>query len=84
MYKLPKDSLVPRDAYEFLKDQLIDEGVSRRNLATFCQTYMESEAVKIMSETLDKNEYPRTAEIENRCVNLTLSLIYGMYEMSLI
>lgn len=79
MYKLPKDSLVPRDAYELVKDQLIDEGVSRQNLATFCQTYMEPEAVKIMSETLDKNaidktEYPRTAEIENRCVNMIADL----------
>ena len=33
MYKLPKESLVPRDAYELVKDQLIDEGVSRQNLA---------------------------------------------------
>ena len=79
MYKLPKESLVPRDAYELVKDQLIDEGVSRQNLATFCQTYMEPEAVKIMSETLDKNaidktEYPRTAEIENRCVNMIADL----------
>ncbi|EJC3746342.1 glutamate decarboxylase [Enterococcus faecium] len=79
MYKLPKKSLIPRDAYELVKDQLIDEGVSRQNLATFCQTYMEPEAVKIMSETLDKNaidktEYPRTTEIENRCVNIIADL----------
>ncbi len=33
--------------YELVKDQLIDEGVSRQNLATFCQTYMEPEAVKL-------------------------------------
>lgn len=79
MYKLSKDSLIPRDAYQLVKDQLIDEGMSRQNLATFCQTYMEPEAVKIMSETLDKNaidktEYPRTAEIENRCVNIIADL----------
>ena len=58
-----------------VKDQLLDEGNARLNLATFCQTYMEPEAVKLMSETFDKNaidksEYPRTAEIENRCVNI--------------
>lgn len=78
-YEIPEKSLIPRDAYELVKDQLIDEGTSRQNLATFCQTYMEPEAVKLMSETLDKNaidktEYPRTAEIENRCVNMIAKL----------
>ena len=62
-----------------VKDQLLDEGNARLNLATFCQTYMEPEAVKLMSETFDKNaidksEYPRTAEIENRCVNIIAEL----------
>lgn len=79
MYKLPKDPTIPRDALELVKDQLIDEGVARQNLATFCQTYMEPEATQIMAETLEKNaidktEYPRTAEIENRCVNMIADL----------
>lgn len=79
MYKLPKNPTIPRDAYQLVKDQLIDEGVARENLATFCQTYMEPEAVQLMSETLEKNaidktEYPRTAEIENRCVNMIADL----------
>jgi len=69
----------PRIAYQVIKDQLLDEGNARLNLATFCQTYMEPEATKLMSETLEKNaidksEYPRTAEIENRCVNMIASL----------
>ncbi|EHS85882.1 Glutamate decarboxylase [Limosilactobacillus gastricus PS3] len=69
----------PRIAYQVIKDQLLDEGNARQNLATFCQTYMEPEATKLMSETLEKNaidksEYPRTAEIENRCVNIIANL----------
>ncbi len=40
---------------------------------------MEDEATKLMSETLEKNaidksEYPRTAELENRCVNIIADL----------
>ena len=62
-----------------VKDQLLDEGNARLNQTTICQTYMEPEAVKLMSETFDKNaidkpEYPRTAEIENRCVNIIADL----------
>lgn len=78
-YKLGQDSVEPRVAYQMIKDDLLDEGKARLNLATFCQTYMEPEAVKLMSETLDRNvidksEYPRTAEIENRCVNIIANL----------
>nr|WOE97537.1 glutamate decarboxylase [synthetic construct] len=78
-YKLNQQPVEPRIAYQLVKDQLLDEGNARQNLATFCQTYMEPEAVKLMSETLEKNaidksEYPRTAEIENRCVNIIADL----------
>ncbi|MBP1041164.1 glutamate decarboxylase [Vagococcus sp. BWB3-3] len=66
-------------AYEVIKSYLIDEGNSRQNLATFCQTYMDDEAIKLMSETFDKNaidksEYPRTAKLESYCVNILADL----------
>lgn len=78
-YRLPKHSLSPREADRLVRDELLDEGNSRLNLATFCQTYMEPEAVELMKDTLaknaiDKSEYPRTAEIENRCVNIIANL----------
>ncbi|MDR0875616.1 MAG: glutamate decarboxylase [Clostridiales Family XIII bacterium] len=78
-YKLNRRPILPRIAYRLVKDELLDEGVARQNLATFCQTYMEDEATKLMGETLEKNaidksEYPRTAEIENRCVNIIADL----------
>ena len=77
-YKLAKHALEPREADRLVRDQLLDEGNSRLNLATFCQTYMEPEAVELMKDTLEKNaidksEYPRTAEIENRCQPLACS-----------
>lgn len=47
-YRLPKHSLSPREADRLVRDELLDEGNSRLNLATFCQTYMEPEAVELM------------------------------------
>ncbi|MDR2162336.1 MAG: glutamate decarboxylase [Clostridiales Family XIII bacterium] len=78
-YRLNHCPMEPRIAYRLVKDELLDEGAARQNLATFCQTYMEDEAVRLMGETLEKNaidksEYPRTAEIENRCVNIIADL----------
>lgn len=78
-YRLRDESINARQAYHLIRDELLDEGVARQNLATFCQTYMEEEATKLLGETLEKNaidksEYPRTAELENRCVNIIASL----------
>lgn len=78
-YRMGKKSIEPRVAYQLVQDEMLDEGNARLNLATFCQTYMEPEAVELMSQTLEKNaidksEYPRTAEIENRCVNMIADL----------
>ncbi|MDO9490617.1 glutamate decarboxylase [Acetobacterium sp.] len=78
-FSLPENPLDPEIAYQLIKDDLIDEGNARQNLATFCQSYMEPEAVKIMAETLEKNaidksEYPQTADLESRCVNIIADL----------
>lgn len=53
-YVLKKEPMEPRIAYQLVKDQLMDEGNARQNLATFCQTYMEKEAEILMAETLEK------------------------------
>lgn len=77
--KLAKEPLDADAAYRLVLDELLDEGVARQNLATFCQTYMEPEAVQLMSKTLEKNaidksEYPQTAQLEMRCVNIIADL----------
>ncbi|MGO2083965.1 glutamate decarboxylase [Vagococcus sp.] len=79
MKRLHKDPVEPEVAYRLIKDELIDEGNARQNLATFCQTYMDPEATKLMSETMEKNaidksEYPETAELETSCVNIIADL----------
>jgi glutamate decarboxylase len=74
-YAMPEKSMAPRTAYDLIRDELILDGSSRLNLATFVTTWMEDEARQLMSETFDKNmidkdEYPQTAEIELRCTNM--------------
>src|ERR1700748_2080810 len=62
-------------AYELITSELLLDGQARLNLATFVTTYMPAVAARLMSETaeknmIDKDEYPQTAEIEGRCVNV--------------
>ena len=79
-FRLPKEEMSPRTAYRIVSDELMLDGNSRLNLATFVTTWMEPEAKRLMADTFDKNmidkdEYPQTAEIEKRCVNI-LSRLY--------
>jgi glutamate decarboxylase len=78
-HSVPEDGMPPATAYHLVHDELIMDGSSRFNLATFCGTWMEPEAHKLMSETFDKNmidkdEYPQTAELEMRCVRMLAEL----------
>ena len=79
-YEIPSGEMRPRNAYQIVHDELMLDGNARLNLATFVTTWMEPEARRLMSETFDKNmidkdEYPQTAELEMRCVNM-LSHLY--------
>ena len=72
---LPIDGMRPDTAYQVVRDELMLDGNARLNLATFVTTWMEPQAQALMTETFDKNmidkdEYPRTAELEQRCVNM--------------
>ncbi|WP_051261474.1 glutamate decarboxylase [Desulfovibrio inopinatus] len=74
-YEIPDDEMAATTAYNIVHDELMLDGNSRLNLATFVTTWMEPEARALMSETFDKNmidkdEYPQTAELEMRCVNM--------------
>ena len=78
-YKIPEVEMLPRTAYNVVHDELMLDGNSRLNLATFVTTWMEPEARQLMAETFDKNmidkdEYPQTAELEMRCVNILADL----------
>ncbi len=78
-YDIPKNSLSPDIVYRLIKDELQLDGNAHMNLATFVTTWMEPQASQLMSETfaknlIDKDEYPQTAEIERRCVNILAKL----------
>ncbi len=78
-YKFPGGEHDPRHAYSVVHDELMLDGNSRQNLATFCQTWVDEEIHKLMDECVDKNmidkdEYPQTAEIEARCVHMLADL----------
>ncbi|HET7740018.1 MAG TPA: glutamate decarboxylase [Mycobacterium sp.] len=80
--RLPDDAMDPQAAYRFIHDELMLDGSSRLNLATFVTTWMDPEAEKLMAETFDKNmidkdEYPATAAIEARCVSIVADLFHA-------
>ncbi|WP_277207273.1 glutamate decarboxylase [Isoptericola croceus] len=80
--RLPDESATPEAAYRFIHDELMLDGNSRLNMATFVTTWMEPEADRLMTESFDKNmidkdEYPQTAEIERRCVNIVADLFHA-------
>jgi glutamate decarboxylase len=79
VYRLPEGGMLPTTAAQVVRDELILDGNARLNLATFVTTWMEDQATELMAESFDKNmidkdEYPQTAEIERRCVNILAHL----------
>jgi glutamate decarboxylase len=78
-YRLPEHGMLPRTALQVVRDELILDGNARLNLATFVTNWMEPETELLMAECaaknmIDKDEYPQTAELERRCVNILSSL----------
>jgi len=73
-YRFPAHETVPEIAAEAIEDELLLDGNSRQNLATFCQTWEEPQVHRLMDlamnkNLMDKDEYPQSAEIERRCVH---------------
>ena len=74
-HRLPDNEMDPEVAYQIVHDELMLDGNARLNLATFVGTWVEPQALRLMTETFDKNminkdEYPQTAEMEMRCVDM--------------
>ena len=80
--RMPENSMDPDAAYRFIHDEMMFDGASRMNLATFVTTWMDPQAEKLMAETFDKNmidkdEYPATSAIESRCVSMVADLFHA-------
>nr|WP_234444127.1 glutamate decarboxylase [Streptomyces sp. NRRL S-1868] len=77
--RLPDGMLSPETTYQLVRDELMLDGNARQNLATFVTTWMEPQADALMAacrakNMIDKDEYPRTAELERRCVAMLADL----------
>ncbi|KAJ5909208.1 hypothetical protein N7495_001890 [Penicillium taxi] len=80
--KLPEGEMPKDTAYRMIKDDLVLDGIPMLNLASFVTTYMEDEAQKLIAESANKNiidheEYPKSVEIEQRCVNILADLFHA-------
>ena len=78
-YRLPEGEMLPQTAYQIIHDEVMLDGNARFNLATFVGTWMDEYADRLYLESADKNmvdkdEYPQTAEIEERCVHILADL----------
>lgn len=78
-YEIPAGLMEPDTAYQIVHDAAMLDGNSRLNLATFVSTWMDDNAKKLHLDAADKNmidkdEYPATADIEDRCWRMLASL----------
>jgi glutamate decarboxylase len=77
--KLPKMGMSAEEAMRLIQQETVLDGLPTRNLATFVTTWMEPEAEQVIQESLrvnfiDHAEYPRSAEIEQRCIRMLADL----------
>src|SRR4051794_6036153 len=80
--EFPEAGMTAVEAMRLVAEDLALEGDPARNLATFVTTWMEPEAQRIIAENLHRNfidhaEYPRTAEIEQRCIRMLADLFHA-------
>src|SRR5215217_422766 len=80
--EMPDTGLTPLAAKRLIGEEMVLDGIPMRNLATFVTTWMEPEAQRIIAANLHRNfidhaEYPRTAEIEQRCIRMLADLFHA-------
>jgi glutamate decarboxylase len=78
----PEVGMAAQEAMRLVAEELMLEGEPQRNLATFVTTWMEPEAQRVIAANLHRNfidhaEYPRTAEIEQRCIRMLADLFHA-------
>ncbi len=80
--KLAYSSIESNVAFNLIYEELELETNEKQNLATFCQTYMEPEAdllikTSLSKNAIDKTEYPKVTDFENRCLKIIEHLWHG-------
>jgi glutamate decarboxylase len=77
--KIPPAASDPRTVRDLIQDELDLDGNAAQNVATFCTTYNDEDVrllmgISVNKNLIDKDEYPQSAEIENRCVHMIAAL----------
>lgn len=77
--RLPAGESLPETAFQIVHDEAMLDGNARLNLATFVGTWMDDHAARLYLEAADKNmvdkdEYPATAAVEDRCWRMLADL----------
>jgi glutamate decarboxylase len=78
-YQMPEKSMPANAAYQLIHDELNMDANQSLNVASFCTTWMEPEANKLIAENINKNfidhdEYPQTEVIHQRVINMLARL----------
>lgn len=77
--RLGTQPMLPETAFQLVHDEAMLDGNARLNLATFVGTWMDDESRRLYALAFDKNmidkdEYPQTAAIEERCWRIIADL----------
>jgi glutamate decarboxylase len=77
--KVPAAESDPRTVRDLIRDELYLDGNAVQNVATFCTTYNDEDVrllmdISVNKNLIDKDEYPQSAEFENRCVRMIATL----------
>jgi glutamate decarboxylase len=78
-YRMPQEKSDPQTVRNLIRDELNLDGNAAQNVATFCTTYDDDDVRYLMDMSvnknlIDKDEYPQSADIENRCVSMLAAL----------
>lgn len=81
-FRMPAEGMDPAAAYRLVHDELNLDGNPALNLASFVTSWMEPEADRLATETLNKNlidqdEYPQTEMIHQRVVSMIGRLFHA-------
>lgn len=81
-YEIPQFQTPASTVAQLINDELNLDGNPLLNLASFVTTWMEPEARELMANTVSKNfvdvdEYPQSAQIHDRCVNIVANLFHA-------
>ncbi len=77
--RFPQSESMAKAVFQLISDELFLDGNARQNLATFTQTWDDEYVHKLMDISINKNwidkeEYPQSAAIDQRCVSMIADL----------